>query len=124
MSKILIVDDSPNTCTLLKSFLEEINHTVFVSYDEIDALKKIENLKPDIIILDLVMGEIGGMEVLKQVRQFDKKAGIIMISGLTNESTCTESLETGADMYITKPVDYYHLATNILPHLIKIKELN
>ncbi len=123
MSKILIVDDNPNACTLLRDFLEEINHNVIVSYEEIDALKKIENLKPDIVILDLIMDGIGGMEILKQVRQVDKKVGIIMISGLTNESICAEALEKGADMYITKPVDYNHLATNILPHLIETRKL-
>jgi DNA-binding response OmpR family regulator len=42
----------------------------------------------------------------------------------TNESICREALETGADMYITKPVDFYHLTTNILPHFIKTKRLN
>ena len=118
MSKISIVDDSPSTCTRLKSFLEEINYNIFVSYDETDAFKKIVDLKPDIIILDLVMNGIGGMEVLKQVRTFNKEVGIIMISGLANESICTEALEKGADMYITKPIDFYHLVTNILPHLI------
>jgi DNA-binding response OmpR family regulator len=45
-----------------------------------------------------------------------------MISGLTNEAICAEALEKGADMYITKPVDFYHLTTNILPHLIRTKE--
>lgn len=119
MSKILIVDDSPNTCTLLKNFLEELNHNVFVSYEEMDALKKIVDLKPDIIILDLIMCGIGGMEILKLVRQFDKRVGIIMISALKNELVCKESLDTGADIYITKPIDYYHLTTNILPHLVK-----
>jgi DNA-binding response OmpR family regulator len=64
------------------------------------------------------------MKVLKQVREFDKNLGIIMISASTNESICKEALEAGADMYITKPVDYYHLATNTLPQLIKTKELN
>ncbi|MDP6923268.1 MAG: response regulator [Candidatus Scalindua sp.] len=67
MSNILIVDDSRNTCTLLKSFLEEMNHNVLVSYNENDALKKIMYLKkPDIIILDIVMNGIGGMELLKK----------------------------------------------------------
>jgi hypothetical protein len=42
----------------------------------------------------------------------------------TNESICKKNLEEGAGMYITKPVDYYHLATNILPHHIKTKKLN
>jgi DNA-binding response OmpR family regulator len=96
-----------------------MNHNAFISNEENDALEKIVNLKPDIIILDLI---IGGMEVLKQVRGFDKNVGIIMISGFTNESICTEALDAGADMYITKPVDFHHLTTNILPHLIKTKE--
>ena len=57
-------------------------------------------------------------------RAFNKRVGIIMISASTNESTCTEVLEDGADMYITKPVDFHYLTTNILPHLMKTKDLN
>ena len=124
MSKILIVDDDPKICTQIENFLEEMDHRVLVSYGENEALNKIKSLKPDIMILDLIMGGLGGMEVLKQVRQFDKKVGIIMMSALTNELICTEALEAGADMYITKPIDYYHLATNILPHLEKTMQLN
>ncbi len=124
MSTILIVDDSQKTCTLLKSFLEETNHNVLVSSEEIDVLKKAMYLeKPDIIILDLIMDGIGGMEALKK-KTFNKRFGIIMISGLANEAICAEALEKGADMYISKPVDYYHLTTNILPYLIKTKELD
>ncbi len=124
MSNILIVDDSLSACILLKNFLEEMNHNVFISNEENDALKKIIFFKePDIIILDLVMDGMGGMEVLKKVRTFNKRVGIIMMSGLTNKSICADALEKGADMYITKPIDYYHLTTNILPLLIKTKEL-
>ncbi len=123
MSKILIIDDCSDICEILKTFFEKTNHKVFVSNEENDALEKIRDCNPDIIILDLVMNDIGGMEVLKQVREFNKEVGIIMISGLTNESICTDALENGADMYITKPIDFYHLTTNILPHLIKTKEL-
>jgi DNA-binding response OmpR family regulator len=124
MCNVLIVDDSTSTCTLLKDFLEEINHNVLISNEENEALRKKIDLKPGIIILDLIMDGIGGIEVLKQVRTFNKEVGIIMISTDTNETICMEALETGADMYITKPVDFNHLATNILPHLIKTKGLN
>ncbi len=67
---------------------------------------------------------MGGMEVLKQAREFDRNVGIIMISVSTNESICKETLEAGAGMYITKPVDFYHLTTNILPHVSKTKKQN
>ena len=124
MSKILIVDDDPKICTQLKKFLEEMNHSVIVTHSKIETLEIIKNMKPDVIILDLMMRGLGGLEVLEQVRQFDERVRIIVMSALTNESTCVESLDTGADMYITKPVDYYHLTTNILPHLTSMKQLN
>ncbi len=120
MSKILIIDDDPEICTQLKKFLEEMNHCISVSNNGTEALEKTKNLKPDIIILDLLLGKISGIEVLKQIRQFNKKVSIIMMSALTNEFVFTKSLETGADMYMTKPVDYYRLATNILPRFIKL----
>ncbi|KHE93716.1 MAG: response regulator [Candidatus Scalindua rubra] len=118
MSKILIVDDNVNACFLLKSFLEEMDHNVIMSYCGSDALEKVKNLKPDIMLLDIIMEGMGGMEVLRRVRLFDKNIGIIMVSGLIDEAFCEESLENGADEYITKPFDYKHLNECILVDLI------
>lgn len=118
MSKILIVDDDVNACLLLKSFLEELDHDIIVSHSGADALEKVNNLKPDIMLLDLIMNGIDGMEVLRRVRLFDKNIGIIMVSAVMNEKICQEALEKGADEFITKPVDYDHLNECILVDLV------
>ncbi len=118
MSKILIVDDNTNLCFLLKSYLEDMDHDVFVSHSGEDAVEKVRNLKPDIMLLDVLMEGIGGIEVLKRVRQFDKNIGIIMVSALIDRAICEEALEHGADEYITKPFDYKHLNECILVDLI------
>ncbi len=118
MSKILIVDDNASVCHLLECFLQEMDHDIIVSHSGEDALEKVKSLKPDIMLLDIKMEGIGGMEVLKRVRLFDKDIGIIMISALIDEATCKEALENGADEYITKPFDYEHLNECILVDLI------
>ena len=118
MSKILIVDDNVNVSYLLKSFLEEMNHDIIVSHSGMDALEKVNTLIPDIMLLDIIMEGMGGMDVLKRTRQFNNKIGIIMVSAITDDLLCKKALEYGADEYITKPIDYNHLYECILVDLI------
>ena len=122
MSKILIVDDNVNACFLLKSFLEEKGHDIIVSHSGMDALEKANNLKPDIMLLDLIMEGIDGMEVLRRVRLFDKSIGIIIVSAVMDEAIGKEALEKGADEYITKPIDFDHLNECILVDLVMRKK--
>ena len=118
MSKILVVDDNVNVCFLLKNFLEEMGHDVIVSHYGMDALEKVKNLKPNIMLLDLIMqGGIGGMEILRSVRKFDNKIGIIIISALIDDVYCKKTLENGANDYITKPFDYDRLYECILNNI-------
>ena len=118
MSKILIVDDNVDACFLLKSFLEEMEHDIITSHSGEDALEKVKSLKPDIMLLDIIMKGINGMEILRRVRLFDKRIGIIMVSAVMDEGICKETLEKGADEYITKPIDLEHLNECILVDLI------
>ncbi len=89
-----------------------------ISHSGKEALEIVKSLKPDIMLLDIVMEEIGGMEVLRRVRQIDENIGIIMVSALMDEVFCKKALENGADEYITKPFDYEHLNECILVDLI------
>ncbi len=122
MSKILIVDDNVDACFLLKSFLEEMDYDVIESHSGADALEKVKSLKPDIMLLDIIMEGMDGMEILRRVRLFDKSIGIIMVSGVRDEGICKEALGKGADEYITKPIDFKHLDECILVDLIMRKK--
>ncbi len=126
MSKILVVDDNVNACYLLKSFLEDMDgmeYDIIVSYNGTDALEKVKNLKPDIMLLNIVMKDIDGMEILRRVRRFDKSIGIIMTSALIDEEICKKALENGADDYITNPFDFDRMNECISAvHIKKNKE--
>ena len=118
MSKILVVDDEVKTCKLLKRFLEAKGYEVIMSHRGEDALEKVKNLKPDIMLLDVRMPEMDGMEVLRRVRQFDDKIGIIMVTAVKDEGIAKDALVKGADEYITKPIDFNYLETSVLVDLV------
>ena len=118
MSKILVVDDEVKACELLKRFLEKKEYEVITSHSGEDAIEKVKNLKPDIMLLDIRMPGMDGMEVLRRVRQFDDKIGIIIVTAVKDEGIAKDALEKGADEYITKPIDFNYLETSVLVDLV------
>ena len=123
MSKILVVDDEVKACELLKRFLEKKGYEVITSNNGEDALEKVKNKKPDVMLLDIRMPGMGGIEVLKRVREFDKYVGIIMVTAVKEEKIGKEALKSGADEYITKPIDFDYLETSILVDLVMRRNL-
>ncbi len=122
MSKILIVDDEVWACDAVKKFMEEKGHNVITSFCGEDALEKVKNEIPDIILLDIRMPGIDGMEVLRRVRQFDEKVGIIMVTAVKDEGEAKAAIEKGADDYVTKPIDLNYLETTVLVDLTMRKK--
>ncbi len=122
MSKILVVDDEVKACDLLKRFLEKKGYDVIMSNSGDDAIEKVKNEKPDVMLLDIRMPGMEGTEVLKRIREFDKDIGIIMVTAVKEEETGKKALKSGADEYITKPIDFNYLETSILVGLIMRKK--
>ncbi len=118
MSKILIVDDELKACELLKRFLESKEYDVIVTNNGEDAIEKTKSEKPDAMLLDIRMPGMEGTEVLKRVREFDKDVGIIMVTAVKDEAIGKKALKSGADEYITKPIDFNYLETTLLVDLI------
>ncbi len=103
--KILVVDDEPDLVELVKDVLERNNYFVISARNADLAIKKVKESNPDLIILDLNLPGIGGIEVCRILKQ-DKKTSSIPIIMLTVKSTETDKiagLEAGADDYMTKP---------------------
>jgi CheY-like chemotaxis protein len=110
--KILIVDDEKKFSNLLKKFFEKNNFVVELAFDGWDAGLKAAQFMPSIIILDIALPGINGMEVCKNLKENPKTANIkvIAISGDLRHSEKV-ILDAGADIYFTKPVDFDTLLT-------------
>jgi len=105
--KILVVDDQPINVQLLKRKLERENMTVATAYSGRDALELIAADKPDLILLDVMMPEMDGIEVCQRLQANDetKTIPIIFITARTSKEGKIEGLGVGAVDYITKPID-------------------
>jgi len=118
MTKILVVDDEVKECELLRRFFEKKGYTVITSNNGMDAIEKVQNESPDVMLLDIRMPGMDGIEVLKCVREFNKKIGIIMVTAVMDEDIAKNTMKLGADEYITKPIDLERLEMNMLVDLI------
>ena len=118
MAKILVVDDEVKICELLQRFFEKKGYTVITSNNGMDATEKVQNESPDVMLLDIRMPGMDGIEVLKCVREFNKKIGIIMVTAVMDEDIAKSAMKLGADEYITKPIDLEHLEMHVLVDLI------
>ena len=103
MAKILIVDDSAMSRRIVRSILETAGHQVTEAADGMVALEKYFLEKPDLVLLDLIMKGMFGMEVLKKIRLMDNTARIIIATADIQASTRTLTQSEGAVAFVTKP---------------------
>ncbi len=103
MKKILVVDDEASIVTLLSYNLEKSGYQVVTAGDGKEALLKVNEERPDLILLDLMLPQLDGIEVLKQIRQDRNNTPVIMLTARGDELDKVLGLELGADDYITKP---------------------
>ena len=113
--KVLIIDDEMHIVELLRFNLETSGYKTIYSYDGFDGFIKAKEEKPDLILLDWMLPNISGIEVLKKIRQDAdlKKIPVIMLTAKNLEDDKVEGLEIGADDYITKPFSIKELLARI-----------
>ncbi|WP_085509079.1 response regulator transcription factor [Thalassobacillus devorans] len=101
--KILIVDDEESIVTLLKYNIEQAGYDTDVAYDGSEALHKADENDYDLIVLDIMLPELDGMDVCKQLRINKMDTPILMLTAKDDEFDKVLGLELGADDYLTKP---------------------
>lgn len=104
LGRILVVDDDKNTCELLRLFFEKEGYGVIMAYDGDEAIIKFNALKPDIILLDVMLTGIDGWQVCREIRK-KSNVPLIMISAKNDTFDRVLGLELGADDYMGKPFD-------------------
>ena len=113
MSRILIVDDQRSLVDSLKKLLVQEGHKVETAAKGKTALEKISNKLPDLVLLDLMLPGIKGMEVLGRIQKIDPKIPVIIMTGFGTTETAIESIKQGAFDYVQKPFEFPDMLKNI-----------
>jgi two-component system alkaline phosphatase synthesis response regulator PhoP len=111
-TRILVVDDDKKTVNLMALYLKNKGYQVIAAYDGEEALNQAYLLKPDLIILDIMLPKINGIEVCQILRE-KSEVPIIMLTARTTEEDKLLGLHTGADDYVTKPFSPRELVARV-----------
>jgi adenylate cyclase len=103
LPRILLVDDEPETLHLIRKILQADGFEIYQAMNGVEALEHIEKHQPDLILLDVVMPQMDGIAVLKELRRHDQVTGIIMMSALSSEQLVVQAMLDGADDFVGKP---------------------
>jgi DNA-binding response OmpR family regulator len=112
MKKVLVVDDEKKIVEIIKAYLEREGYQVIVAFDGQSALETAEKQNPDLIILDLMLPELSGLEVCSMIRR-RSRVPIIMLTAKDEVTDKIIGLEMGADDYVTKPFDAKELVSRV-----------
>ena len=112
---VIVVEDEPDAAELFAEMMRVSGYRVFKTYSSTPAISLIANEKPDVVILDIMMPDISGLEVLRFMRRDPqlKDTPVIVVSARSMPSDIREGLEAGATIYLTKPVGYLDLKKSV-----------
>ncbi|WP_319201066.1 response regulator [uncultured Ilyobacter sp.] len=119
---ILIVDDDPTICSELQKELKRNFFPTFIAGNSKDALKILDKNKIDIILLDIFMPDVDGLDMLKKVKSKWPSVEVIIITGYSSQDKAIKALRRGAIDYLEKPINYEELNTSIGRAMEKITE--
>jgi len=110
--KVLVVDDDVKTVELVKLYLNRDGYRVITAYDGKEALKQARESHPDLIVLDLMLPGVNGLEICRILRN-ESEVPIIMLTAMTTDDDRLAGLNIGADDYVTKPFSPRELAARV-----------
>lgn len=105
--RILVVDDQPNIRRLIQVHLEKAGYAVDLACDGLEGLERVDTERPDLIVLDMMMPHLDGLQVLERLKS-DPRTGeipVVVLSARGSDAQIREGLLQGADLYLSKPFD-------------------
>jgi len=119
--RILVIDDEVEICEMLKSFLVKKGYEVITTTSAADGIEKLKTEKPKVILLDIRMPDMDGVEVMKKIRKIDQNVVVIMATGVIDEEIARETMKLGASDYIVKPFDLGYLEKSLMSKLAMLE---
>jgi two-component system alkaline phosphatase synthesis response regulator PhoP len=120
MTKILVIDDEPAIVNLVQAYLKPEGYEVFTATDGPSGLKAARAFKPDLIVLDLMLPGMDGLELLSRLRR-ESQVYVIMLTARTEETDKIVGLSVGADDYVTKPFSPRELVARVKAALRRVQ---
>src|SRR5512137_1424336 len=121
MAKILVIDDEPSIVRLVKSYLEAEGYQVLTASDGAAGLKSALANKPDLIVLDIMLPGMDGLEVLARLRE-ESEVYVILLTAKTEEVDKVVGLSVGADDYVSKPFSPRELTARVKAALRRLQK--
>jgi two-component system, OmpR family, alkaline phosphatase synthesis response regulator PhoP len=123
-STILIVDDNAQNVELLQAFLESLPVRIVTAVDGVDALEKVGEHRPDLILLDIMMPRMSGFQVCRKIKGDPKTKDIqvLMVTALNELGDIEQATECGTDDFVSKPVNKFELLTRV-KSLLRVRHL-
>lgn len=116
-NEIIIIDDEPDVCKVIGDFLKKERYKAVSATGALEGIEIVKRDKPEVVLLDIIMPELNGVEALRRIREFDKGVKIIMLTGVNDEETAKQAVNMGANDYVTKPVTLEHLLSKIISNI-------
>ncbi len=120
MERILIVDDEFHIVRLLQKYLVSKEYEVYTATSGLEAIQKVNDVRPHIVLLDIIMPGMGGIDTLKEIKKIDSKIVVIMVTAVIDEELAKRAIQLGADEYITKPFDLHYIETCLMVKLVQL----
>ncbi len=123
-STVLIVDDNAQNVELLAAFLESLPVKLVMAYDGVEALEKVAEHDPDLILLDIMMPRMSGFQVCRKLKADAKTRDIqvLMVTALNELGDIEQAAECGTDDFVSKPVNKFELLTRV-KSLLRVRHL-
>jgi len=109
LGRILVVDDEPDVVAILTRYFSDAGYTVDAAAHGGDALIAVSQYQPDVVVLDILMEGLDGVQVLERIRSLDPTIRVIMITGSSDATLKPTAMSMGAFAYVSKPVSLGHL---------------
>src|SRR5512145_3406749 len=120
MTKILVIDDEPTIVNLVQAYLKPEGYEVFTAVDGPSGLKAARAFKPDLVVLDVMLPGMDGLELLSRLRR-ESQVYVIMLTARTEETDKIVGLSVGADDYVTKPFSPRELVARVKAALRRLQ---
>ena len=114
MAKIMLVDDAAFMRMMLKKALTQSGYTDFIeAQDGAEAVRKYEEEKPDLVVMDITMPNMDGLQALTKIKEGDPNANVVMCTAMGQESMVIDAIKSGAKDFVVKPFNEERIAQTV-----------